>query len=412
MDNTLRLNKKRTYTIGFAFFGILLLWQVYDSWCPTFLSELFRNTFYGDSTEDHTEEVQYLVGIMMALDNLAALILLPLFGRLSDKTHTRIGKRMPYILVGTAVSAIAFPFIPVLFHYNNLAGVVIVMAITVCFMMMYRNPAVALMPDMTPKPLRSRANGIINIMGYLGGACATFLGIFFVLSSYLGTKAGAEHNWQYHNIWAIELPFLIASVLMVVSALFLFFKVKENDIAVEMQEEMELGERLAAVEDRVEADKPMSRANRRMLILILVAEFFWFMEDNGIGTFMGNYTVYYLKAATSSNMINTIVGGLGSVLGFAVGGAIAAKIGRKWTVSGGIGISLAAYITWIVLTFTVLKGAAGSGNFPNFKMSDEQKQQWKERGEQFRQQFEEQFQGRMGQKKEKSSDTPASGETI
>ena len=114
-DAPLKLNYKRTFIIGFAFFGILLLWQVYDSWCPTFLTELFREALGADSVE----EVQYLVGIMMALDNLAALILLPIFGSLSDKTHTRIGKRMPFILIGTFCCAVAFPFIPIFFHYHN-----------------------------------------------------------------------------------------------------------------------------------------------------------------------------------------------------------------------------------------------------------------------------------------------------
>lgn len=360
----LKLNVKRTFVIGFAFFGILLLWQVYDSWCPTFLTELFRKTFYADSSELHTDQVQYLVGIMMALDNLTALILLPIFGKLSDKTHTKIGKRMPYILVGTFVSAVAFPFIPVLFHYNHIVGTIVVMAITVCFMMMYRNPAVALMPDVTPKPLRSKANGIINIMGYIGGAFATILGIFFVLSKYLGSRVGAEKTWQYHNIWAIEAPFLIASVLMVISALFLFFKIDENKIEAEVKDEMALGESLAEVADKVDDEKPMSKANKKMLIMILIAEFFWFMADNGIGTFMGNYTIYYLAASSSSNMINTIIGGLGSVIGFAIGGMIASKIGRKWTVVSGLGLSLFSYIIWAVLTFTVLKDAAGGGSFP------------------------------------------------
>ncbi len=352
----LKLNYKRTFIIGFAFFGILLLWQVYDSWCPTFLTELFKNAF-GSANE---KEVQYLVGIMMALDNLAALILLPIFGKLSDKTHTRIGKRMPYILVGTVVSAIAFPFIPVLFHYNNLVGTIIMMGIVVCFMMMYRNPAVALMPDMTPKPLRSKANGIINIMGYIGGACATIVGIFFVLSQYLGKKV----TWQTNNIWAIEIPFLLASVLMVISVLVLFFNIKENKIEEEMKDELARGEELAAVENKIEDDKPMSKANKKMLIFILIAEFFWFMADNGISTFMGNYTIYYLGASTSSNMINTIVGGIGSVIGFALGGHVAEKIGRKWTVTTGIILSLCAYLFWSIATFTFLKDAAHGGSFP------------------------------------------------
>ena len=133
----LKLNVKRTLLIGFAFFGILLLWQVYDSWCPTFLTDIFARRMYGMSSAElklggdahKILSVQWIVGIIMACDNLAALILLPIFGRLSDKTKSPIGKRMPYILVGTFVSAIAFPFIPLFFHYNNILGMVISMAI-------------------------------------------------------------------------------------------------------------------------------------------------------------------------------------------------------------------------------------------------------------------------------------------
>ena len=396
----LKLNVKRTMLIGFAFFGILLLWQVYDSWCPTFLSELFAKasnvlydgktyvewraindvSVYGAAAVDNAikhcntiiEKQQYLVGIMMAIDNLAALILLPIFGMISDKTHTKIGKRMPYILVGTFACSVAFPFIPVLFHYSNVAGVITMMAIVVLFAMMYRNPAVALMPDITPKPLRSKANGIINIMGYIGGAFATVVGIFFVLSQYLGTTTVKDEatglisykptTWANNNIWAIEAPFLIASVLMLVSAVVLFITIKENKVAEEVKDDMARGELEAEVVDEVSEDKPMSKANKAMLIFILAAEFFWFMADNGIGTFMGNYTVYYLGAESSGNMINTIVGGVGSVVGFALGGIIASKITRKWTLLGGLGLTGVAYALWLILTFTAI--VPGSGVFP------------------------------------------------
>ena len=259
----LKLNYKRTFIIGFAFFGILLLWQVYDSWCPTFLTELFKSAF---NTENE-KEVQYLVGMVMSLDNLAALIKLPIFGRLSDKTHTKIGKRMPYILAGTFLCALVFPFIPVFVHYNNLAGTIITMAIVVFFAMMYRDPAVALMPDITPKPLRSKANGIINIMGYIGGAFATVVGLIFVYSNYFTEKVGKES--QYHNIWIIEAPFIVASVLMVISALVLFFSINENKIEEEMAPQMARGEELAAVVNKVDDDKPMTKANKTMLFLIL-----------------------------------------------------------------------------------------------------------------------------------------------
>lgn len=362
----MKLNYKRTFLIGFAFFGILLLWQVYDSWCPTFLTDIFARRMYGLSSAELKAgdaskilNVQWLVGIIMACDNLAALILLPIFGNLSDKTKSPIGKRMPFILTGTFVAAIAFPFVPLFFHKNNIVGMVIMMAIVLMFMMMYRNPAVALMPDITPKPLRAKANGIINIMGYLGGAFATVLGIFLKLSDYI--NAGDEAR----NVWTIEIPFIIASVLMVISAMVLFFTIKENKIAEEMKDEMEEGERLAAIETPIDDDKPMSKANKTMLLAILGAEFLWFMSDNAIGTYIGNYVIYYLNSASSATMVMTIVGGLASVIGFATAGYIADKIGRKWTITTGLAVT---FIGLIVMCFATptgnVVGANGEFSFP------------------------------------------------
>ena len=362
----LKLNTKRTALIGFAFFGILLLWQVYDSWCPTFLTDIFaRNIYEMTSAELKASDpskilnVQWIVGIIMACDNLAALILLPIFGNLSDKTKTPIGKRMPYILVGTFVAAVAFPFIPLFFHYNNIAGMVAMMAVVLIFMMMYRNPAVALMPDITPKPLRAKANGIINIMGYFGGAFATVLGLAFVLSSYINAPAAER------SIWTIELPFIVASVLMVISALVLFKTIKENELAEELKDEMALGEQLAAVETPIDDDKPMSKANRNMLLAILGAEFLWFMSDNALGTYIGNYVIYHLQASSSATMILTILGGLASVIGFAIAGSIADKVGRKWTISSGLMITFAGLIVmcFVAPTHKVV-GAHGEFSFP------------------------------------------------
>ena len=365
----LRLNYKRTFLIGFAFFGILLLWQVYDSWCPTFLTDIFARRMYGLSSAQLKAgdpkkilQVQWLVGIIMACDNLAALILLPIFGNLSDRTRTPIGKRMPYILTGTFVAAVAFPFIPLFFHRNNITGMVILMGIVLMFMMMYRNPAVALMPDITPKPLRAKANGIINIMGYLGGAFATVLGIFLKLSDYINAADEAR------RIWTIELPFLIASVLMVISALVLFFTVRENEIHEEMKEQMAEGERLAAIATPIDDNKPMSRENKTMLLAILGAEFLWFMSDNAIGTYIGNYVIYYLNSVSSATMVLTIAGGLASVVGFAIAGAIADKIGRKWTISCGLGITFLALIIMCTVSPTgrvAANAAHGEFTFPS-----------------------------------------------
>lgn len=362
----MKLNKRRTFLIGFAFFGICLLWQVYDGWCPTFLTDIFARRMYGLSTAELKAgeaskilNVQWIVGIIMACDNLAALILLPIFGNLSDKTKSPIGKRMPYILTGTFVSAIAFPFIPLFFHKNNIIGMIIMMAIVLMFMMMYRNPAVSLMPDITPKPLRAKANGIINITGYIGGAFATVLGIFLKLSDYINVSDEAR------KLWIIEIPFLIASVLMVISAMVLFFTIKENKLAEELKDELEEGERLAQVETPIDDDKPMSKANRNMLLAILGAEFLWFMSENAIGTYINNYVIYYLNSASSATMFITIAGGIASVAGFATAGYIADKIGRKWTITTGLSIGAVGLLMMCFARPTgVVTGANGEYAFP------------------------------------------------
>lgn len=346
----LKLNYRRTFMIGFAFFGILLVWQVYDSWCPTFLTDIFARKMYNMTSAQLNESdpslvlnVQWLVGIIMALDNLAALFLLPVFGSLSDRTNTRIGKRMPYILVGTVVSAIAFPFIPLFFHTGSMVGMVIMMAMVLVFMMMYRNPAVSLMPDLTPKPLRAKANGIINIVGYFGGAFAAVLGIFYAVSNYVKADAASR------NLWIIEIPFLIASVILLISAAVLFFTVNENKIHEQIKDEMEEGEKMAAIADPIDDDKPMSKANRNMLLAILAAEFLWFMADNAVGTYITNYTIYHLNAVSSNSTILTIVGGLFSVIGFAIAGSIADKVGRKWTIASGLFVTAVAYALMITI---------------------------------------------------------------
>ena len=236
---------------------------------------------------------------------------------------------------------------------------VISMAIVLIFMMMYRNPAVALMPDVTPKPLRAKANGIINIVGYLGGASATILGIFLPLSNYINTT---DEN---RKVWMIEIPFIIASILMVISAMVLFFTVNENKIEEEIKDELEEGERLAAVETPIDDSKPMSKANRNMLFAILAAEFLWFMSDNAVGTYIGNYVIYYLNSVSSATMILTIIGGVASVVGFAIAGGIADKIGRKWTISIGLGISLIGYILMSFISPSgKVVGVNGEFSFP------------------------------------------------
>jgi len=142
---------------------------------------------------------------------------------------------------------------------------------------------------------------------------------------------------------------------MLISALVLFFTVKENKIAEEVKDEMARGELVSEAVDKIAVDDegPMTKSNKRMLFMILGAEFFWFMADNGISTFLNNYVIYNLHGSSASTAIMVIISGVGSVLGFAFGGIIASKIGRKWTLLGGLIATLVSYALWIVLTFTL-----------------------------------------------------------
>ncbi len=322
----LKLNYKRTFVIGFAFFGILMLWQVYNTYCPLILTELFKNVF-GITDE---KQVQYIVGVLMACDNIVALFMLPIFGKLSDTTHTRFGKRMPYIVIGTIASAIVFPLIVVMFLLNSLVGVIIMLTLTLLFMQMYRNPAVSLMPDVTPKPLRSKANGIINIVGYVGAILGGAMAMIFPF-----VKDTIDQP-------KLIIPFVITAVCMLVTCAFLFFKVKESKIEVEIADDLKRGEEETELIEAVEEDKPLSRANKRSLIILIAALFLWFAAFNAVETFWSTYGAYHLNISNYS--LFTIVLTIASLISFFPASIVSDKIGRKWTIIIGLALLVIALV--------------------------------------------------------------------
>ena len=200
----MKLNNKRTILVGLAFLSICAFWQIYDSVVPLILTKTF-----------HMNET--FSGAIMAADNILALFLLPFFGSLSDRSHSKIGKRMPFILFGTGCAVILMNILPLLDNSYaaqpsglKTASFVIVLGLLLVTMGTYRSPAVALMPDVTPKPLRSRANAIINLMGAVGGIL--YLGVAAVL--YPNSKtAGLDHvNYQ-------PLFIVVSAIMFIVFAL-------------------------------------------------------------------------------------------------------------------------------------------------------------------------------------------------
>lgn len=163
----MKLSYKRTVLIGLAFLSIAGFWQIYDSIIPLML----QNSFHLGETA---------TGALMAMDNVLAIFLLPLFGLLSDKMDTRIGKRMPFILGGTFLAVIFLMILPAADKAQNLLLFIIILFALLLAMGLYRSPAVALMPDLTPNHLRSKANAVINLMGAVGGVYALIMIKFLV----------------------------------------------------------------------------------------------------------------------------------------------------------------------------------------------------------------------------------------
>ena len=198
----MKLNYKRTILIGMAFMSISAFWQMYDNVVPLVLS----NSFHLDET---------LTGAIMAADNLLALFLLPIFGSISDKVKTPWGKRMPFIVIGTTLAVILLMILPFADNTRNLPLFIGGLFLVLISMGTYRSPAVALMPDLTPKNLRSRANAVINLMGAVGGVYTLIM---------ISTVVGSGETPNYY-------PLAIAvATFMVICVALLFFTIKENKL--------------------------------------------------------------------------------------------------------------------------------------------------------------------------------------
>ena len=193
---SLRLNYKQTFLIGFGFLASSLAWSIYNSQVPLILSERFllSNT---------------LIGTIMTIDNFFGVIFQPLIGAWSDNTRTRIGRRMPWIAIGLPLCAIIFSLVPL---QQTLFAFMAVIILFNLIMALWRSPVISLMPDVTPAPLRSEANGIINMMGGVGSITAFLVG---------GMLSEIGDN--------IFFAFFMATIIMVIAFIVLINYVREPD---------------------------------------------------------------------------------------------------------------------------------------------------------------------------------------
>ncbi len=330
----MKLNYKRTLLVGLAFLSISAFWQMYDSIVPL----LLKNTFSMDET---------LAGVIMAMDNILALFLLPIFGSLSDKTNTKLGRRTPFILAGTALAIILMNILPILdnSYYAEAApfkfiSFIIVLGLLLIAMGTYRSPAVALMPDVTPKPLRSKGNAIINLMGAVGGII--YLGIAAVM--YPDSKtAGLEHiNYQ---------PlFIVVSLIMLVAIVILFITIREPKLAAENRAlEAEHPEWNLATDDG-SGHEVLPKPVKKSLGFLLASIALWFAGYNGVTTWFTTYISEVMGTGIGGASTCLLVGTAGAIVSYIPIGIIASKVGRKKMITFGTILLTCCFIAGYILT--------------------------------------------------------------
>ncbi|GAB4435487.1 MAG: SLC45 family MFS transporter [Anaerolineae bacterium] len=384
----MKLNWRKTFLIGLGFLGISVMWQIYNAFVPIFLqggnAEYDRQAGaqvhvveagdtlasiaaqYGISidalatTNDLADDADLaartgetvtiapyvgfglnatLTGFIMTLDNIAALFILPLIGVWSDRTRTRIGRRYPYILTAAPVAAVAFVLIPVAAgmidpatsgdiaeNGGALALFLVAAGLMLVAMAVFRTPVISLMPDLTPSVLRSKANGVINLMGGVGGIIAAL---------------GLARLFDINPV----LPFVISSVVLIVAVVLLFLTVREPDVSAlphEQSEEEEARQGLRGV-------RLVPPAYRRSLIFLLLAIFSWFVGYNAIETFFSSYatTTLGVSAGAAPQLFSVA---LVTFILFAVpAGYVGTRLGRKRT----IGLGLALFAALLVVAFFI-----------------------------------------------------------
>ena len=391
----MKLNYKRTICVGFAFFLICAFWQAYDNIIPKILTDKFGMA-------------QGWSGVVMALDNVLALFMLPIFGALSDKCKSRFGRRTPYIVIGTIIAVIAFVglsfidnaqlnkvgdaakmdeagvqavyadqeivkgklkthegeeyvlsekyseadmkavvnkamqgdkealaewdayFVPArqaaaakTTAQNRMILVLFmaVLLVTLVSMSIFRSPAVALMPDVTIKPLRSKANAVINLMGTFGGILVLALGIVF------GTGKAPKAMMSY------TLFFTVIGAVMLLALVAFLLTVREPKFVREMEEESKRYGIDDGEEDDGSGSRKLSKGEFASLLLILASVVLWFFGYNAVTS---KYSVYAGKVLNLDYNTTLIVAQAAAIISYLPVGFISSKIGRKKTILAGV----------------------------------------------------------------------------
>lgn len=302
----MKLNTKRTIFIGLAFMSISAFWQLYDQIIPLMLERSFNLS-------------ATVIGGIMSLDNILALFMLPIFGTLSDKVNTRLGKRTPFIVVGTICAVIFLTMIPIAANMKSLGFFIIALALTLVSMQSYRSPAVALMPDLTPKPLLSKANAIINLMGTVGGIIA-LLAIKVLVP---------EGVYDYLPL------FLTLGAIMLGCVTLLVITVKERKIAEEIKD-IKDAELLEANPEDANKGKELPKDVKRSLLFLLFSIAFWFMGYNAVTTAFSRYAANIWNKGAGGSATLLLIATVVATISYVPIGQFSSKLGRRKVIKFGV----------------------------------------------------------------------------
>ena len=326
----MKLNTKRTVLIGFAFLSICAFWQMYDNLVPLILT----NTFHIDKT---------ISGAIMAADNVLALFLLPLFGGLSDRCGSRLGRRRPFILFGTLAAVVLMLGLPLIADsYHAQAApfkLYLFIALLGCLLVAmgtYRSPAVALMPDVTPKPLRSKANAIINLMGSIGGI------VYLIITTFL-YKTKSETYITYFPLFAIVGGIMLAALLVVM------ILVDEPRLAAQQRayEEKHPEDNLA---QQTISGEELPPEVKRSLAFLLASIALWFISYNGVTTWFSVYAQNTWGMSLGQANICVTIATAGAIVSYIPIGVVASRVGRRRTIRAGVLMLTTCFATAFVYT--------------------------------------------------------------
>jgi MFS family permease len=304
----MKLNYKRTFLIGLAFMSISAFWQMYDNVIPLIL----KNTFGMGET---------VTGAIMAVDNVLALFLLPFFGSLSDRVDTPIGKRMPFIVCGTVLAFLFMMILPFADNTTNLILFIVVLFLLLISMGTYRSPAVALMPDLTPKQLRSKANAVINLMGAIGGVYTLLM---------IKVMVGGGETPDYYPL------FLSVGLFMVICVAVLFLTIREKKLRREIavQEETDRTEEMETAAKQNGGKMP--KEVKRSLIFLLLSVAFWFIAYNAVTTAFSRYATHVWGLEGGGYADCLLIATVAAIISYIPIGFLSSKFGRKKMIMIGV----------------------------------------------------------------------------